>query len=49
MNDFISLPDIEFQLFDVLGTAGLCRFDRYRDHDRETFVAAIELAHRIAS
>ncbi len=45
MSDFISLEDIEFQVFDVLDTENLCERDRFSDHDQSTCAAALDLAH----
>lgn len=49
MSDFISLQDIEFQVFDVLDTTELCERDRFSDHDRDTCAATLDLAMRIAT
>ena len=49
MSDFISLEDIEFQVFDVLDTENLCERDRFSDHDRSTCAGALDLAMRIAT
>ena len=40
--------DLRFQLFDVLGAEALCARARYRDHDRESLEAALDLAIQIA-
>jgi butyryl-CoA dehydrogenase len=40
--------DLEFQLFEVLDTAGLCERQRFCEHDRATFDAVIDSADRIA-
>ncbi|WP_376692462.1 acyl-CoA dehydrogenase [Wenzhouxiangella sp. EGI_FJ10409] len=40
--------DLEFQLYEVLDTAGLCERERFREHDRDTFDAVIESADRLA-
>ncbi|NEZ03115.1 acyl-CoA dehydrogenase [Wenzhouxiangella sp. XN201] len=40
--------DLEFQLYEVLDTAGLCERERFREHDRDTFDAVIDSADRIA-
>ena len=40
--------DLRFQLFDVLGADALCARTRYRDHDRESLEAALDLAIQIA-
>ncbi|WP_376696219.1 acyl-CoA dehydrogenase [Wenzhouxiangella sp. EGI_FJ10305] len=40
--------DLEFQLYEVLDTAGLCERERFLEHDRDTFDAVIESADRIA-
>ena len=44
----VSRRDLRFQLFDVLGAEALCARARYRDHDRESLEAALELAIQIA-
>ena len=49
MSDFISLEDIEFQVFDVLDTENLCERGRFSDHDRSTCTGALDLAMRIAT
>ena len=40
--------DLRFQLFDVLGADALCVRARYRDHDRESLEAALDLAIQLA-
>ena len=40
--------DLRFQLFEVLGADALCARTRYRDHDRESLEAALDLAIQIA-
>lgn len=40
--------DLEFQLYEMLDTAGLCRHPRFDMHDREIFDGAIDAARRIA-
>ncbi len=40
--------DLEFQLFDVLDAASLCRLPRYAEHDRAVFDGVIDAAYRIA-
>jgi butyryl-CoA dehydrogenase len=41
--------DLEFQLFEVLDAAALCRLPRYADHDRTVFDGVIDAAYRIAA
>lgn len=41
--------DLDFLLYDVLDSAALAQRPRYADHNRETFDAAIDTAHRLAS
>jgi butyryl-CoA dehydrogenase len=43
-----SLRDLQFLLFELLDAESLVRYPRYREHSRDTFTAAIELAHGIA-
>ncbi|HET9485740.1 MAG TPA: acyl-CoA dehydrogenase [Xanthomonadales bacterium] len=38
----------DFMLYEVLGVERLTRYPRFAEHSRETFDAAVELAHRIA-
>ena len=40
--------DLRFQLFEVLGAEALCARARYRDHDRESLEAALDLAIQLA-
>ena len=40
--------DLRFQLFELLGAEALCARTRYRDHDRESLEAALDLAIQIA-
>ena len=44
----VSRRDLRFQLFDVLDAEALCARPRYRDHDRESLEAALDLAIQIA-
>jgi len=39
---------LDFMLYELLGIETLCRYPRYAEHSRETFDAAIELAHKVA-
>ena len=39
---------LRFVLFDLLQAEALCRYPRFSEHSRETFEAALELAHEIA-
>ncbi len=41
--------DIEFQLFETLDIAALCRLARYAEHDRAVFDGVLDAAYRIAS
>jgi alkylation response protein AidB-like acyl-CoA dehydrogenase len=38
----------QFVLYEVLGVERLCAWPRYAGHSRETFDAALDLAHRVA-
>ncbi len=40
--------DLDFMLYDVLGVERLCAWPRFAEHNRETFAAALDLAHQIA-
>jgi butyryl-CoA dehydrogenase len=44
----IDRRDLDFQLYEVMDTEGLCARERFEDHSRETFDAVIETADRIA-
>ncbi|WP_119157155.1 acyl-CoA dehydrogenase [Caldimonas tepidiphila] len=41
--------ELDFQLFELLDAEGLTRRARYAEHSRETFTAAIDSAHAIAT
>ena len=50
MNDhLVSRRDLDFLLFDWLGVEGMTAHPRFADHSRETFTAAIDMAHEIAA
>lgn len=40
--------DLAFMLYELLDTEALCERPRYRDHNRETFDAAIDTARKVA-
>ena len=40
--------NVDFMLYELLGVERLTGYQRFADHNRETFDAAIELAHQIA-
>jgi len=44
----INRRDLEFLLYEFIGVGGLIGRDRYAEHSKETFDAAIEAAHRLA-
>ena len=44
----IDRRNVDFMLYELLGVERLTRYERFADHGRETFDAAIELAHQIA-
>ncbi len=48
MNEIIDRRNVEFTLYELLEAEGLNRYQRYAEHGRETFDAAIETAHAIA-
>lgn len=39
---------LDFMLYEMFGIEGLRSYPRYAEHSRETFDAAIELAHKVA-
>ena len=45
----INRRDLDFVLYELLDAGKLIERDRYRDHSRETFDAAIDSAERIAT
>jgi len=45
---FYSRRDLQFQLFEVLGSDGLARFPYFQDHSRESFELVLDAADRIA-
>lgn len=45
----INSRDLEFQLFEVLEAETLTQRARHADHSRETFNAALETAHAVAT
>ncbi|MDX5299076.1 MAG: acyl-CoA dehydrogenase, partial [Gammaproteobacteria bacterium] len=40
--------DLDFQLFEVLQSAALCERPRFHEHSRDTFVAVLDAAERLA-
>ncbi|GAA5314910.1 MAG: acyl-CoA dehydrogenase [Candidatus Pelagadaptatus aseana] len=40
--------DLEFMLYELFDAEGLCSRERYRDHSRETFSAAMDTAQTVA-
>lgn len=47
-DSLINQQDLHFLLFDLLNSTELLERDRYSDHSKETFDAAIDTAHKIA-
>ncbi|MGB3725170.1 MAG: acyl-CoA dehydrogenase [Glaciecola sp.] len=45
INDF----ELPFQLYDVLDTESLCGHDKFSEHNRETFDAVLDTAHKMAA
>jgi len=41
--------DLEFLLFDMLGADALCERERFAEHNRDTFLAVLDTAEKIAS
>ncbi len=41
--------DLDFQLFEVLDAAGLCRLPRYAEHDRAVLDGVLDTAYRVAT
>ena len=44
----IDRRNLDFMLYELLAVDALARYPRFAEHGRETFDAAIELAHQIA-
>ena len=40
--------NLDFMLYELLGVDRLCDYPRFADHSRDTFGAALDLAHQIA-
>jgi alkylation response protein AidB-like acyl-CoA dehydrogenase len=40
--------NLDFMLYELLGVDRLCSYPRFADHSRDTFGAALDLAHQIA-
>jgi alkylation response protein AidB-like acyl-CoA dehydrogenase len=49
VSDIINRRDLDFQVFEVHDAESLTRRERHADHSRETFTAALDTAHQIAS
>ncbi len=47
-SDIIDRRNVDFTLYEFLDAEGLNRYERYADHGRETYDAAIETAYAIA-
>jgi len=45
----VKLRELQFQLFEALDVEALTRHERFADHSRDTFLAALESAYRIAT
>ncbi len=41
--------ELPFQLYDVLGAEDLCKHERFSEHNRETFDAVLDTAHKMAA
>ena len=48
MSDLLSRQDLSFLLYDWLDVVGLTERDRYAEHSRETFEAAVDLSAQVA-
>ena len=48
MADFVNRRDLDFLLYDVFASHELTNAPRFSEHDRDTFDAIIDTAHRIA-
>jgi len=46
---FVDRRHVDFLLHEVLGAERLCRYPRFAEHQRDTFDAAITLAHQLAA
>ncbi|WP_395343622.1 acyl-CoA dehydrogenase [Ningiella sp. W23] len=41
--------ELPFQLYDVLNTEALCEHERFADHNRDTFDAVLDTAHKMSA
>ncbi|MBT6175599.1 MAG: acyl-CoA dehydrogenase [Deltaproteobacteria bacterium] len=48
MSFIINRTDLAFVLYDWLDVNALCQWDRFQEHDQETFDAVLDTAHAIA-
>ena len=48
MSVLISRRDLEFLLYEILDVTSLCSYDRYNEHDRQTFDAVLDTTEQIA-
>lgn len=49
MTSLMNRQDLEFLLFDMLGADALCERERFAEHNRDTFLAVLDTAEKIAS
>ena len=48
MSIIVNRRDIDFYLYELLDLEGLLKNDRYKEHDRDTVTAVLDLAQQIA-
>ncbi|NKB39052.1 MAG: acyl-CoA dehydrogenase [Gammaproteobacteria bacterium] len=49
MSALLNRRDLEFLLYEFLEVASLCDYERYAEHDRETFDAVLEACEQLAT
>ncbi|MFT2091190.1 acyl-CoA dehydrogenase [Paraglaciecola sp. 2405UD69-4] len=48
-HELVKRRELSFQLYELLETDGLCKRERFNEHNRETFDAVMDIAEKIAS
>ena len=47
-NKLVDMKDVRFVLYEQLGIEDLCKFDKYKDHSKDTFEMILETAEKLA-
>lgn len=48
MSQLINRRDLEFLLYEILDITSLCNYERYQDHDRQTFDGILDITEQMA-